>query len=247
VAENYAMVDALSGGRLSLGVGSGYLKHEFEGYDVDPAIKRERFDEALMLVERLLAGERVHHAGQFHTLRDVRLNVLPVQARVPIHVAILRREAAYHIGRQGRRMLFVPYASVESFEDIRTLMDEYRRGLAEAGIADTRGMAAVALHTHVGPTEAAVRATAADAFDLYVATRLYARRQTYDDVLASGLSLFGTPDAVAEKLAQLSDMGVDHVMALHNFGLMPQSAVLESMRAFVEDALPRARITALAA
>ncbi|WP_165731082.1 LLM class flavin-dependent oxidoreductase, partial [Enterobacter hormaechei] len=75
VAENYAMVDALSGGRLSLGVGSGYLKHEFEGYDVDPAIKRERFDEALMLVERLLAGERVHHAGQFHTLRDVRLNV----------------------------------------------------------------------------------------------------------------------------------------------------------------------------
>ena len=94
VAENYAMVDALSGGRLSLGVGSGYLKHEFEGYDVDPAIKRERFDEALMLVQRLLAGERVHHEGQFHTLRDVRLNVLPVQTTVPIHVAILRREAA---------------------------------------------------------------------------------------------------------------------------------------------------------
>ena len=126
-------------------------------------------------------------------------------------------------------------------------MDDYRHGLAEAGIADTRGMAAVALHTHVGPTDAAVRATAADAFDLYVATRLYARRQTYDDVLASGLSLFGTPDAVAEKLARLSEMGVDHVMALHNFGLMPQSAVLESMRGLVEDALPRAGITALAA
>ncbi len=247
VAENYAMVDVLSGGRLSLGVGSGYLKHEFEGYDVDPAIKRERFDEALMLVERLLAGERVHHAGQFHTLRDVRLNVLPVQVRVPIHVAILRREAAYHIGRQGRRMLFVPYASVDSFDDIRMLMDDYHRGLAEAGITDTRGMAAVALHTHVGPTEAAVRTTAAAPFDLYVATRLYARRQTYDDVLASGLSLFGTPDAVAEKLARLSDMGVDHVMALHNFGLMPQAAVLESMRALVEDALPRAGTAVLAA
>ena len=36
VAENYALVDQLSQGRLSLGVGSGYLKHEFEGYDVDP-------------------------------------------------------------------------------------------------------------------------------------------------------------------------------------------------------------------
>ena len=157
-------------------------------------------------------------------------------------VAILRREAAYHIGRQGRRMLFVPYASVDGFDEIRLLMDDYRRGLAEAGIHDTRGMAAVALHTHVGPTDAAVREAAAAPFDLYVATRLYARRQTYDDVLASGLSLFGTPDAVADKLARLSDMGVDHVMALHNFGLMPQPVVLESMRALVQEALPRAEI-----
>ncbi|MFX7961227.1 hypothetical protein ABTK60_20270, partial [Acinetobacter baumannii] len=77
-------------------------------------------------------------------------------------------------------MLFVPYASVDGFDDIRLLMDDYRRGLAEAGIHDTRGMAAVALHTHVGPTDAAVREAAAAPFDLYVATRLYARRQTYD-------------------------------------------------------------------
>src|ERR671939_1828162 len=47
VAESYAMVDLLSGGRLVMGVGSGYLKHEFAGYRVDPAEKRERFDEHL--------------------------------------------------------------------------------------------------------------------------------------------------------------------------------------------------------
>ncbi|MHA6847179.1 hypothetical protein [Ralstonia syzygii] len=38
---------------------------------------------------------------------------------------------------------------------------------------------------------------------------------------ASGLSLCGTPDAVAGRLARLSGMGGDHVMALHNFGRMP--------------------------
>ena len=101
VAENYALVDQLSQGRLSLGVGSGYLKHEFEGYDVDPAIKRERFDENLMLVERLLAGERVTHESRHNTIREVRINVQPVQQPVPVYVAILRREAAYHVGRQG--------------------------------------------------------------------------------------------------------------------------------------------------
>ena len=237
VAENYALVDQLSQGRLSLGVGSGYLKHEFEGYDVDPAIKRERFDENLMLVERLLAGERVTHESRHNTIREVRINVQPVQQPVPVYVAILRREAAYHVGRQGRRMLFVPYAAVDSFEEIGLMMQDYRRGLAEAGIEDASGMAAVALHTHVAD-DALARERAASAFDLYVDTRLYARKQVYADIIASGLSLFGSPRTVADKLARLADMGLDHVMSLHNFGLLSQDLVLDSMRGLMEEAMP---------
>ncbi len=64
---------------------------------------------------------------------------------------------------------------------------------------------------------------------------------------ASGLSLFGMPDAVAPKLARLAGMGVDHVMGLHNFGRMPQVAVLESMRALAQEVLPRAGTAALIA
>ncbi len=244
VAENYALVDQLSQGRLSLGVGSGYLKHEFEGYNVDPAIKRERFDENLMLVERLLAGERVSHEGKFNTLREVRINVQPVQQPVPVYVAILRREAAYHVGRQGRRMLFVPYAAVDNFEEIGLMMQDYRRGLAEADIEDATGMAAVALHTHVAGTDAQARERAASAFDLYVDTRLYARKQVYDDIIASGLSLFGSPRTVADKLARLADMGLDHVMSLHNFGLMPQDHVLDSMQRLMTEALPLSGVRA---
>src|SRR5690242_19874009 len=65
IAEAYAMVDVLSGGRLVLGVGSGYLKHEFAGYGVDGAEKRERFDEGLAILRRLLSGERVTFQGKF--------------------------------------------------------------------------------------------------------------------------------------------------------------------------------------
>jgi alkanesulfonate monooxygenase SsuD/methylene tetrahydromethanopterin reductase-like flavin-dependent oxidoreductase (luciferase family) len=46
-AEDYAMVDILSAGRLDLGVGSGYLSHEYAGFGLDAAEKRARFDEAL--------------------------------------------------------------------------------------------------------------------------------------------------------------------------------------------------------
>src|SRR5215204_1478755 len=126
VAESYAMVDVLAGGRLVYGVGSGYLAHEFAGYGIDPAEKRERFDENLSVVRRLLAGERVTSHGRFHRIDAVQLNVLPIQRPVPVYVGVLRKEAAYHVGRHGQNMLCVPYASLNDFAEIAELMGEFR-------------------------------------------------------------------------------------------------------------------------
>ena len=101
VAETYAMLDVLSGGRLVLGVGSGYLKHEFEGFRIDPAEKRERFDEALEVLQKALTGERFSYRGKHIRIDNVAINVTPLQRPTPpIYVAVLRREAAYHIGRR---------------------------------------------------------------------------------------------------------------------------------------------------
>jgi len=241
VAESYAMVDVLSGGRLTLGVGSGYLRHEFEGYDIDGATKRDRFDENLPLVERLLRGERVTHKGKFRNLNAVQINVPTVQAEVPVYVAILRKEVAYHIGRQGRRMLFVPYASVDNFDEIGELLAEFRRGREEVGLTDHAGTAALVLHTHVADTDEDARRVAAEPFDLYVETRLYAKKAVYNDVIASGLSLFGSVDTVVDKLVQLHEVGLDHIMTLQNFGLMPETEVHASMSRFANEVMPRVR------
>jgi alkanesulfonate monooxygenase SsuD/methylene tetrahydromethanopterin reductase-like flavin-dependent oxidoreductase (luciferase family) len=241
VAESYAMVDVLSGGRLVYGVGSGYLAHEFAGYGIDPAEKRERFDETLALVRRLLAGERVTARGRFHAIDAVALNVLPLQRAVPVYVAILRKEAAYHVGRQGHDIMCVPYASLERFDDIAALMSEFRRGRAEAGAPAGENSAAVTLHTHVAETDAEARRNAEGPFNLYVDTRLYARKSTYDDAMRSGLQLFGSVETVTDKLAALHRMGVGDVMALQNFGLMPQPLVLASMQRLMHDVMPRLR------
>jgi alkanesulfonate monooxygenase SsuD/methylene tetrahydromethanopterin reductase-like flavin-dependent oxidoreductase (luciferase family) len=239
VAESYAMLDILSDGRLTLGVGSGYLSHEFDGFGIDPAVKRERFDETFGLVRRLLAGETVTHKGRFHDLKGVRINVAPRQADIPLYVAILRAEAAYHVGRQGFSLFTIPYASVDAFEQIADLVASHRRGFAEAGRTDTANTLAIAFHTHVAETDAAARRVAAAPFDLYVATRLYARKSTYDDAMANGLSLMGSVETVASKLVALAEMGVDHVMAFHNFGAMPASEVTRSMRLLMAEVMPR--------
>ncbi len=240
VAESYAMLDVLSGGRLVLGVGSGYLKHEFAGYGLDPAEKRERFDEALAVLRRLLAGERVTSRGKFTALVDVRLNVLPLQNPVPIYVAVLAKEALSHVGRHGDNVMCVPYASVERLGDVGAMVEAYRRGRSAAGL-DPAETGLWTFHTHVAENDAACRREAEEAFNLYVATRLYAKRQVYDDILDSGLGLFGSVDRVAGRLMELYDMGIRHVVALQNFGAMPQDRVESAMRLLMEEVLPLVR------
>lgn len=238
LAESYAMVDLIAGGRLVLGVGSGYLKHEFEGFGIDPAEKRERFDESLMLVMRLLAGERVTHAGRFHRLNGVALNVLPPQPP-PVYVAILRKEAAYHVGRKGQQIMSIPYATLDRLAEIEGVIQEFRRGRADAGLEPGEDDAIFAFHAHVARTDASARAEAAEAFELYVATRLYARRQTYDDILVSGLALFGSVETVADKLLRLHAFGIRHIALLPDFGLMPPELVERSLRLIASEVVPR--------
>jgi alkanesulfonate monooxygenase SsuD/methylene tetrahydromethanopterin reductase-like flavin-dependent oxidoreductase (luciferase family) len=154
IAETYAMVDMMGGGRLVFGVGSGYLVHEFVGYGSDPKEKRGRFNENLDIVRRLLAGETLAYKGQFSSTEKVVLNVRPHEGRVPpIHVAVLAREAAYHVGRQGNRIFTVPYASCRDFAGVGNMLAEFRKGRAEAGLPADDDDHIVTLHTHVAASD----------------------------------------------------------------------------------------------
>src|SRR5258707_1136013 len=98
IAETYSMVDMMSGGRLVFGVGSGYLAHEFVGYGKEGKEKRDRFNENLDIVKRLMGGETLSYKGQFSASDKVVLNILPHEGRVPpIYVAVLAREGAFHV------------------------------------------------------------------------------------------------------------------------------------------------------
>jgi len=241
VAESYAMLDTLSGGRLVFGVGSGYLAHEFVGYDRDPKEKRDRFNENLDIVRRLLAGETLCYQGRFSRSDKVVLNVRAHAGRVPpIYVAVLAREGAYHVGRQGHRIFTVPYASCRDFEDIGLMQADYRRGRAEAGLAAEDDDHVCTLHTHVARTDREARDQARPAYDLYVATRLYAKQHTYDDIIANGICLMGSVETVAGKLARLHAMGIRHVSTLHNFGGLDPALVERSMTLLAREAIPEA-------
>ena len=235
LAEEYAMVDRLTGGRLNLGVGSGYIATEFEGFGVDPATKRDRFDTALEAIRRAFAGEAVTLGGPGAT--PVRLNVLPVQRpHPPIWVAVQRREAIPFVARRGASVALVPYATLSGPHELAEEAREYRSHLPPGA----RGEVAAAIHVYAGPHPELAR----EAFDRYLESRLATQSAFYQEkvrrspqlasaaaIEASGFALFGAPAQVAERLRAFASLGVDEVLGLFDFGGLAMEEVEASVRA----------------
>jgi alkanesulfonate monooxygenase SsuD/methylene tetrahydromethanopterin reductase-like flavin-dependent oxidoreductase (luciferase family) len=157
----------------------------------------------------------------------------------PIYVAVLAREAAYHVGKQKNRIFTVPYASCRDFRDIGTMLAEYRKGRAAAELPQDDDDHVFTLHTYVAATDEEARAHAKAAYDLYVDTRLYAKKHVYEDILANGICLFGSVETVARKMAELREMGIRHVATMHNFGALDPALVERSMVLFAREVMPR--------
>src|ERR671939_78836 len=72
LARNAATADEVAGGRVTLGIGAGWMEREHDAYGFEFATARERvarFAEQLEIVHRLLREDRVEHDGRFYELR----------------------------------------------------------------------------------------------------------------------------------------------------------------------------------
>lgn len=227
-AEDYAMVDVLSNGRLSVGVGSGYLKHEFDGFNVSFEEKRDRFNESLQVLLRAWSGERFSFDGRFHKLEDVAINVVPIQKpQPPLAVAILNSAGAEHVGASGHDLLLMPYASVDHGSELRTICDAYHRG---AKTLDKEHRLYFSLHTHCAESIEQADRTVKPCLDRYIRTRLYAKNRPYETLRQSDLLAVGDPNFLSEILARYAEMGLTDFLAMQNFGGMPHAQVCESMQ-----------------
>ena len=131
VAQMAATVDRLSGGRLLLGVGTGEAINErplgfpFPGY----AERQSRMQEALQIIHRLLAGEKVSFNGEYYTTETARLYSPPV-GPLPVLMAAGGPKSADFAGRYADGLI----TSVKQPEDtVAKVIEPYRRAAAERG------------------------------------------------------------------------------------------------------------------
>ena len=101
LAEQAAMVDVLSGGRLDLGVGRGSQPKEFMGFQAKPSESRARLKEGLEIMSRLFAGEKLTYSGEFYSCKDAELHPRPIQKPIPIWLAGTSPETSTYAGETG--------------------------------------------------------------------------------------------------------------------------------------------------
>jgi alkanesulfonate monooxygenase SsuD/methylene tetrahydromethanopterin reductase-like flavin-dependent oxidoreductase (luciferase family) len=79
VAEEVAMLDVLSGGRMEVGVGSGYQRQEFEGLGIDINESRARFREAVEVMIKAWTEETLTYHGKFTDVENIWVLPKPIQ------------------------------------------------------------------------------------------------------------------------------------------------------------------------
>lgn len=100
-AEDCAVLDTLSGGRLAMGLAIGYRAREYAAHGLDFTRRGARFDEFLDIVRRLWAGETVDFAGRHFTLEGARVAALSGRGQVPLYIGGFVPKALERVAKYG--------------------------------------------------------------------------------------------------------------------------------------------------
>ncbi len=101
LAKEIATLDHLSGGRLELGIGVGWLEEEFDAIGVPFSERGKRADDHVAAMRALWSGEKASHHSEFTDFDDCISLPKPVNGSVPIHVGGHTDIAARRAGRLG--------------------------------------------------------------------------------------------------------------------------------------------------
>jgi F420-dependent oxidoreductase-like protein len=199
LAIQVAQVDAMSGGRVELGLGAGWFEREHLAYGIPfPARRFDLLEEQLEVVTGLWStpvGETYSFAGAHYTLTDAPALPKPVQARVPVIVGGNgpRRTPALAARFATEFNLGFPAADEipERIARVRAACEEIGRDPATLSFS-------LAMSTFAGANDAEIERRAASI------------GRSLDQVRASA-SIVGGPDEIAERMAAYAERGIDRV------------------------------------
>jgi probable F420-dependent oxidoreductase len=253
-AEAYAMVDQISGGRLELGVGRGFMKYDYDTMQVPFDEGYARVDESLEVILKAWQHQPFSHHGRFFDFDDVSVWPTPLQRpHPPVWGAATRTPETFRrVGSHGHGLLTVVY--VFTLEHLAGLIGHFREGAAASGFDAASLPVATHYQVYCSEDPAEARRVGAEAIAAYVAQNNLARAQgtVAFDLTAAGIDIdaliagarvcVGTPDECAAVLEQArAVLGLTSVDCTFSFGGLDHAKAQRSLELFAREVMPRFR------
>jgi alkanesulfonate monooxygenase SsuD/methylene tetrahydromethanopterin reductase-like flavin-dependent oxidoreductase (luciferase family) len=261
LAEQLAVLDNITRGRLIVGLGRGssYNIYDYHGFGIDHHEAQPRLDEAEEILVRSWSEGEFHHHGRFWQLDVPMLRPRPFTKPHPPLVRAASGDASMlELARQGRPFLM----NVQSAATTRRRFGLYREAMAEAGFDDKRiarnlDDCWVWRNIFVAATDAEAERIGVPAFSAMVAGRAELRNRIYretglriavpeSDLPSARASIehgfiHGSPETVAAAIAEIDELGVGGLIATFRLGPLPHEAAADSLRLFMREVAPRFR------
>lgn len=231
VAEQVATIDQISGGRVSLGVGSGWWNLEYDVHGSNFRQRGARMEEALTIMRLVWQNEHTSFEGRFWSFPELTVYPRPVQQpNPPLWVAGVADVAVERAARLGDAWLCGP---VQSITRANTCLDIYRaacaahakpadwilRRYAWVG-TDKREIEDDILPRYVGGLMEHWRESAEDDEEKALFARIDAGEPVTPQEIAADRLMWGTPDQVIEQIHRYQrETGAEHIHMAFGAGL----------------------------
>ncbi len=263
LASEIGLVDAISGGRLEVGLARAFLPLEFVRFGVSLDESRARFTEGLDVIRRLLTEENVSHQGRFHQFKDTTTYPRPTQRpHPPLWIAaIATPESFVNAGKLGCGVMAIPMTGGKMQE----LLGIYRDAWRSAGHPGN-GRVMLAFHMYCAASEQQAREDSEADLNYYLSSVVEASSDWtggastkdypgYDKMIAEfakeswatqvdkGVAWIGTPKRLIEMIrGYAAEVGGWEIASMQvNFGVMPKAKAEASMRLFASEVMPHLR------
>jgi limonene 1,2-monooxygenase len=161
VAQRMVQLDYMTGGRVIFGSGPGALASDAHTLGIDPMRLRDRQDEAIGVIRRLMRGERLTVTSDWFTLQDAALQLLPLQVDMPFAVASQISPSGMTLaGKHGIGVISIGSLSEEGLNALPTQWGFAEAAAAEHGQTVDRKDWRVLMSWHIAETRERARAEA---------------------------------------------------------------------------------------
>jgi alkanesulfonate monooxygenase SsuD/methylene tetrahydromethanopterin reductase-like flavin-dependent oxidoreductase (luciferase family) len=258
VAEQWATLDLLSGGRVDFAAGRGYDRREYVPFKVSFEDNQEIFEEGMEVVRRLWSSDGpISHHGRHYEFDNVAITPKPVQRPLPAYVASFSQPSIELAGRLGCGLIVAPFAAAMTYGGLRQVAELYHQTCAKHGQPAGRLMCSYFIHfADTKVEEEAARArqiryykecviaafpgdpkTAPPSYRYFFGMVERLRSVGPADLTENSV-LLGSVAQITETLKKVEAAGFDEVILYFNVGLKPHAQVKDEMARYMAEVAP---------